>query len=100
MREVIKKIGLMGVGLAAMTEEKAKEIVSEMEKKGEISKEEGKKLVNEIMEERKKQRKEMEEKVSSEVEKAMTKAGLATKDDVKKLDRRLKNIEEMLKQEK
>lgn len=96
MKDVIRKIGLLGVGVAALTEEKLREIVKDMEKRGELSKEEGKALVEEILEERKKQRAEVGERVSREVERAMTKTGLATKDDVEKLEKRLKKLEKKL----
>ncbi|WP_243683944.1 hypothetical protein [Methanosarcina barkeri] len=43
MRESIRKLGLIGAGLWAITEDKIDDLVKELVDKGDISKEEGKK---------------------------------------------------------
>ena len=55
MRESVRKLGLIGVGLWAMTEEKIDEMVKDLVDKGTISKEEGKKAIQDVLEESKKQ---------------------------------------------
>jgi polyhydroxyalkanoate synthesis regulator phasin len=54
--DIMKKVGLFGIGLWALTEEKIQEITDELVEDGELKKEEGKKFVREIIEEQKKSR--------------------------------------------
>ncbi|MCZ7397193.1 MAG: hypothetical protein O8C59_01620 [Candidatus Methanoperedens sp.] len=54
MSEMIRKMGLFGVGIVSMTQEKIEEFTQEMIKTGEISREEGKKFVKEILSEKEK----------------------------------------------
>lgn len=99
MRELIKKVGLLGVGLFALTEEKVKEVIEELEKKGELSKEEGKQFVKELVEERKKQREEIASLVSKELEKVLRRAGIATSRDIEKLSEEIRKLREALDRE-
>ncbi len=54
MRESVRKLGLIGAGLWAITEDKVNDLVKELVDKGDISKEEGKKVIQDMLEERKK----------------------------------------------
>ncbi len=92
MKEIIKKIGLLGIGLAALTEERVKEIIEDLENKGEISKEDGKAFVKEVIEARKKQKIELEKTVAKEVEKALKTAGIATKKDIEEIIKKIDSI--------
>ncbi len=92
MKEIIKKIGLLGIGLAALTEEKVREIIEDLENKGEISKEDGKAFVKEVIEARKKQKIELEKTVAKEVEKAFKTAGIATKKDIEEIIKKIESI--------
>ena len=55
MRESVRKLGLIGAGLWAITGDRINELVKELVDKGDINKEEGKKVVQDMLEERKKQ---------------------------------------------
>ncbi|GCC10784.1 hypothetical protein IPdc08_00821 [archaeon] len=92
MKEIIKKIGLLGIGLAALTEEKVREIIEDLENKGEISKEDGKAFVKEVIKARKKQKVELEKTVAKEVEKAFKTAGIATKKDIEEIIKEIESI--------
>ncbi len=50
MLESIKKVLYAGIGIFAISEDKAKEIIAELIKQGEITAQEGDKLLNEIKE--------------------------------------------------
>ena len=64
MRESVRKLGLIGAGLWAITEDGINELVKELVDKGDINKEEGKKVVQDMLEERKKQKLDLEKKIS------------------------------------
>ncbi|MCG2727872.1 MAG: hypothetical protein L6244_04395 [Candidatus Methanoperedenaceae archaeon] len=67
MSDMFRKMGLFGIGIITLTQEKVEEFSQEMIKKGEISKEEGKKFVKEVLSEKEKQLKDIEEKINERV---------------------------------
>lgn len=94
MKESVRKIGLIGAGLWAMTEDKINELVKDLVDKGDISKEEGKKAVQELIDESKKQTVDLEKKVSEKIQDAMSKKDIFTGKDMNNLETRLKDLEE------
>ncbi|SFM78865.1 phasin family protein [Methanolobus profundi] len=94
--EIMKKVGLFGIGLWALTEEKVQDIADDLIENGEMKKEEGKKFVREVVEEQKKQKEDMEKKISSKVQETINKADIATKDEVSELKDIIKSLEEKI----
>jgi polyhydroxyalkanoate synthesis regulator phasin len=94
--EYMKKIGLFGVGVYALTEEKINEYVKELVESGEINREEGKKFVNELLEKRKEQQDELEDKISSKVKETFKKSEVASRDEIKSLEEKIEKLEAML----
>ncbi len=97
MKESVRKIGLIGAGLWAMTEDKINELVKDLVDKGDISKEEGKKAVQELIDESKKQTIDLEKKVSEKIQDAMSKKDIFTKKDMNELESRIKDLEEEIR---
>jgi len=97
MRESVRKIGLIGAGLWAMTEDKINELVKYLVDKGDISKEEGKKAVQELIDESKKQTIDLEKKVSEKIQDAMSKKEIFTGKDMNELESRIKDLEEEIR---
>ena len=93
MIESLRKLGLLGIGAVAITEEKVREVVNELVEKGEMNKEEGKTLVHEILTEKTKQMQELEEKISGDVQNAIGKSKIALKDDVSRLEDKITELE-------
>nr|WP_321497336.1 hypothetical protein [uncultured Methanolobus sp.] len=91
--EIAKKVGLFGIGLWALTEEKIQDITDDLIENGEIKKEEGKKFVREVMDEQKKQKEEIEKKISTKVQETINKADVATKDEVRELKDIISSLE-------
>ncbi len=89
MLDLVHKILYTGIGLAALTEEKAKEIVAELEQKGEVSSEQGKKLAQELIEKAKRQSKELRETISEEVNKLAGKFKWVTRQELEEMKQRL-----------
>jgi polyhydroxyalkanoate synthesis regulator phasin len=97
MRDSVRKVGLIGAGLWAMTEEKIDELVKDLVDKGDISKEEGKKAVQELIEESKKQTNYVEKKVSEKIQDAFSKKDIFTGKDMNELESRIKDLEEEIR---
>ncbi len=85
---------LLGIGVAALTQEKIEEMVNEWVGKGDLSWEEGKALVKEFMTKGQEQAGKLRESVQAEVSKHVPKPlQPATAQDLAELDKRLKKLE-------
>lgn len=94
--DIMKKVGLFGIGLWALTEEKIQDITDELVEDGEIKKEEGKKFVRDVIDEQKKQKEELESKITSKVQETFKKAEVATKDEVQELKDIIKELNDKI----
>ena len=93
MFDLIKKTMLTGVGLAAMTKDKVEELAKELTEKGEMSEKEGRELVDDLLKKSEQAKKDLEKNVENIVEKVLGKMNLASKEDISKIEKRLKRLE-------
>jgi len=98
MSETLRKLGLIGIGVLAITQEKIKQTVDELIEKGEMNREEGKSLVQELLTEKKKQMQELGDRISEDVQNAVDRSKLATKDDVARLEEKITGLETAVKE--
>ncbi len=96
MSEMLRKMGLFSIGVISLTQEKAEEFTQEMIKKGEMSREEGKKFVRDILSEKEKQIKDIEDKIDEKVEKVIQKSGLVMKSDLDALEKKIEKLEKTI----
>ncbi len=96
MSDMFKKMSLFGIGVISLTQEKIEEFSQEMIKKGEISKEEGKKFVKEVLSEKEKQLKDIEEKINERVRENIKKSGVVMKSDIASLERKIEKLEKII----
>ena len=94
--DIVKKAMLLGLGVISLTKEKAEEVVDDLIKRGEVSREERFKMVDKLLKEAEKQEEELTGKISEIVQKAITKIGLATKKDLEDILKRLEEIEKRI----
>jgi len=87
-----------GIGLAAITKEKAEEVISELIKKGEMSSEEGKDLLNALMVRIQEESDRLKEKVNQQVEQAISSMNLVRKSDLDEVLQRLEKLEKKLEE--
>ena len=100
MSEMFKKMGLFGIGVISLTQEKVEEFSQEMIKKGELNREEGKKLVKDILEEREKQVKDLEDKINDRVRDTLEKSGVVMKSDIAALEKKIEKLEKIIQAKK
>ena len=81
----LKKVLLAGIGLTAMTVDKADSFVKELVKKGRLTVEEGKELEQEL----KRQSKEEAQESLNKLDAKKSSVEYATKEDVKRLEEKL-----------
>jgi polyhydroxyalkanoate synthesis regulator phasin len=92
MFEALDKIMLAGMGAMSMTKEKAESIFDEYVEKGKAQKEQRAGFVKEVMDQAEKAKSDLEEIISEQIEKAMSKQPLATKDDIKRIEAKLDSL--------
>ena len=92
MIELVRRGILLGLGAISLTQEKAKAFVDELVQKGEVTKDEGGKLVNEMLDKAKEQEKTITEKINVEIRKVIDSLGVASKGDVAKLEKRIEEL--------
>lgn len=96
MFDLIKKAMLTGVGLASISIDKIDEIAKELMEQGNLTEQEGRKLVQEMMGYAEKSKEELEKQVAYYVEKAMDKMDVARKKDVEELRETLLQLQEKI----
>ncbi|MCK5594063.1 MAG: phasin family protein [Candidatus Aenigmarchaeota archaeon] len=96
---IARKVGLFGIGVAAITKDKADALVKDLIKKGDLNKDEGKKLVAEIVEKSKKSTKDLETTVNRQVKDLLNKTDVATKKEIKVLEAKIKKLEADMKKQ-
>lgn len=92
MFEALDKVMLAGLGAMSMTKEKAEAIFDEYVEKGKAQKEHRAGFVKEVMDHAEKAKADLEKVVSEQLEKAMSKQPLATKDDIKRIEAKLDEL--------
>jgi polyhydroxyalkanoate synthesis regulator phasin len=108
MFDLVKKSLMAGIGAIAMTEDKVQELIDDFVKKGEISEQEGKSLVQELQHAVDEQRTKITQTIDEQIAKVLKELHLVSKDDLtelqtnlkkefSKVDRRLAKIEKQLK---
>ncbi len=93
MLELIHRILYTGIGMAALTEQKAREIVDDLVEKGEVSAQEGKKLAQDLMDKAKHHRDEFKQSVTEEVGKIIEKSQLISRQEFEDLQARVAQLE-------
>ncbi len=93
MSEMFRKMGLFGIGVISLTQEKAEEFTQEMIKKGEMNREEGKKFVRDVLSEKDRQIKDIEDKINQKVRESLERSGVAMKSDLEVLEKKIESLE-------
>ena len=97
MFDLLKKATLMGIGITSMTKDKIEELTKEIVKEGNLSEEEGKKLVEDLLKQSDEARKDLESRVEKLVKSALKKLDIPSRADVGKLQARIKKLETQIK---
>ena len=96
MIELIKKAMFTGIGFAALTKDKVEDLAQDFMEQGKLSRTEGGKLVEDIMQRSRESQQEMTAKVETLVSEAMEKMNLARMSEVEALQDEVANLKERL----
>jgi len=94
--ETLRRLAAAGLGLAWLTKEKAEAVVQELIKQGEVSREEGKELLDELLRRAEMEKDELRRRVDAEVRRLIKGAGVASAEDVRRLEERIERLEARL----
>ena len=93
MFEELKKALDKGMDYAFMTKDKVEKAVKEFAKENNLTTEEAKKLIDQMVKKTEETRKDLEEKIIELQKSAITKMNLVTMEDYRKLESRIKKLE-------
>jgi polyhydroxyalkanoate synthesis regulator phasin len=96
MLELIEKVVMTTIGVAAITQKKAEELVAEMKERYKLSEEEGKNLVEKIQSMARENREKVREMAEAEVKKVVARPGLVSVDELDQLKKRVQDLEARL----
>ncbi len=89
MSDVLKRVISLGLGITAFSQEKVQQFVDEMVDKGEIAQSESKEAINRLIARGEEQQTEIKRMVQDQVKKVLSSLDIATKQDLKDLERKL-----------
>jgi polyhydroxyalkanoate synthesis regulator phasin len=99
--EAARKVLLASMGAMALAQEELEDFVSKLVERGEIAEKDGKKLVREMMEKRKKEAKRAEGEMDKRIEELLDRMNVPSKSDIEALSAKItaltKKVDELKK---
>jgi poly(hydroxyalkanoate) granule-associated protein len=100
--DAARKVLLASIGAVALAQEELEDFVNRLVERGEIAEKDGKKLIRETMETRKKEAQKAEDELDKRVEDLLDRMNVPTKSDIEALSAKIsaltKKVEELKKQ--
>lgn len=96
MIDLLKKGILTGIGIGIMTKEKVEEFAKKTAEDAKMTEEEARKLAGELLKHSEEVKQQIEEKIDKQVKKSIDKLGVATKDDLDKIQNKLNKLQKLL----
>lgn len=93
MYEALRKLVLASIGAVAIAQEELEHLINKLVERGELAEKEGKKLLKELKEKRKKKTAKAEEEINKQVEELMTSMNIPTKDDIDALGKKINDLD-------
>ncbi len=96
IRDLIERTFLVGVGAAAFTKDRVQELVEEFVKRGELSSDEGREMVDKLVARSRDEARSAVKKADSSLQGALRDFGLSTRRDLEDLEMRVRQLEHRL----
>lgn len=93
IRDLIERTFLVGMGAAALTKDKVQELVEEFVRRGQISGDEGRDMVDRLVSRSRDEARSALKRADSSLQAAYREMGLVTKPELEDMDFRLRQIE-------
>ena len=99
--DAARKVLLASIGAVALAQEEVEDFVNRLVERGEIAEKDGRKLVREVMDKRKKDAEKAEDEVTKRVENVLDRMSVPSKADIEALSEKItvltKKVEELKK---
>ena len=93
MADLVERVLLLGIGAASLTMEKLDELVEELVRRGQLTREEGRRLVDKAAERAQEEGNAATQKFSASYQEALRGMGIASREHVEELERRVAVLE-------
>jgi polyhydroxyalkanoate synthesis regulator phasin len=90
--DAVRKVLLASIGAVALAQEEIEDFVNKLVERGEIAEKDGKKLVHEVMDKRKKEAVKAEDEFSKRVEEILTRLNVPSKLDIETLGEKIASL--------
>jgi polyhydroxyalkanoate synthesis regulator phasin len=90
--DIVKEVMDLGLGVLALSREKAEKVAKDLAKKGKITRKESQVLINEFIKKGKIEEKNLEKTLSRLISGTFSKIDFATKDDIRRLESQIRKI--------
>ena len=90
--DTARKVLLAGIGAVALAQEEIEDFVNKLVERGEIAEKDGRKLVREVMDKRKKGAEKAEDELSKRVEEILDRMNVPTKGDIEALGDKIASL--------
>ena len=99
--EAARKVLLAGIGAIALAQDEIEEFINRLVERGEIAEQDGRKLLNELRDKRKKEAQRVQDEVTKRVEDILVRMNVPTKADIQSLSDKIaalsKKVDELKK---
>jgi polyhydroxyalkanoate synthesis regulator phasin len=95
---ILKKGLAFGLGLALASKEQVEKLIDELVKKGELSLEESKDVIDQWKQQTEERKAELQRIVREQIKQVIDKFDLVTKDELQQLEQRIRRLEEKLEE--
>ena len=99
MFDLLKKSLLTGFGLALKTWDEVEDLAKELEKRGQMPREEGKKFLDELKKKYEEAQAKLEERVEKSVKEWLKKADIVTGEELKGLKKEIRELKKLISNE-
>ncbi|ACL69974.1 phasin family protein [Halothermothrix orenii] len=98
MTSILKEILLSGLGILVITKEKAEKMINKLIEQGDLSREEGRELLDEFIDKTRERTRNLKNLISEEVENKLSRAGFVTRSELKELENEILKLKQELKE--
>lgn len=99
MIDIVKKVLLTGVGIAAVSKEKIEELAKDLAEKGKMTEKEGKALVDQLLQSSDEARQDLQNQIEAKVQTVLEKMDLAKKSELDALRLEIESLKKAVEQD-
>ena len=94
--DIIERTLLLGIGAAALTKDRVQAVVDDFIRRGQLSRDEGREVVDNLTERSKEEARSVRRRLDSSLQSTYREIGLSSRKDLEDLDFRLRQVEHRL----